>query len=413
MKQKNDPVIATLDVGSSKLVVTIAEVDELGEITVLGMGFGESAGGIRGGVVVNIESTVTALSKAIEDAEIQAGKEIKGLFIGISGGNIETINSKGVVAISGSDKEIREIDIERVIEAARAVSVPIDREVLHIIPQTFIVDGRKNIKYPIGMVGTRLECQVHMLTTPISSIQNIIRCIERLGLEVYDIILQNLAAGKAVFEDDEKEIGSMLIDIGAETSKVSIYSQGAPYFHAIYPLGGYLITNDIAAGLKIPLSNAEKVKLAFGVTHFEYVGKDETIQIPSLGGRKPVLIARSNLVHIIRPRIEEIFNFIRHDLSQHGYLNLVQGGIVLTGGSALLTGIVDVSIEIFDVQTRLGIPKKLKSVNDQINSCENAVSNGLVRWGFDRFKKDDDYNVKKERGEGILKTIKKIWDEFF
>lgn len=423
MRQRNDNLITTLDIGSGKVIVSISEIDEIGEITVLGIGTSEVSGGIKGGVVVNIESTINAINKAVEEAEIQAGREVKGLFVGISGGNIEAINSKGVVAISGADKEIKENDIERVIEAARAVAVPMDREILHIIPQTFMVDGSKNIKNPMGMVGTRLECQIHMITTPISSIQNIVRCIERCGYEIYDIVLQNIAASRAVLEDDEKEIGVLLIDIGSETSKISIYSQGAPYFHSIYPLGGYLITNDIAAGLKISLSSAEQVKLAYGVCHNDYVNKEEMIQVPSLGGRKPLIMPRQYLVEYIRPRIEEMFNFIKHDINQHGHLNLIQGGIVLTGGSSQLPGIVEVCLETFDLPARLGMPKKLKGINDAINFVDNAVSNGLVRWGYERIQKEEETGFKKDRqdrgdrgsrGEkSLLGTIKRIFDEFF
>lgn len=416
MKEKNDNLIVGLDIGSSKVSIAISELDDYGKIYVLGQGCVETKGGIRSGVIINLESVVNAINQAVEEAEIQAGREINGVFVGIAGTHIETINSKGVVAISGSDKEIDENDINRVIEAAKAVAIPMDREVLHIIPQNFTVDGQQNIRFPIGMVGTRLECQIHMLTTPISSIQNVVKCIDRCSLEIYDIVLQNLAASRAVLEDDEKEIGVLMIDIGAETSKISIYHKGSPFYHSIYPLGGYLITNDIAAGLKVSLSAADKIKLAYGVTHFDFAGKNETVQIPSVGGRKPKLFARENLVHIIRPRVEEMLQIIKHDIKEHGHLNKIQGGIVLTGGTANILGITEVCQEVFNIQTREGTPKKLDSINNKINTFEFAVLNGLLRWGYERINKEDNFlnrNIKDEGGKGFFKGLKKLFNEFF
>lgn len=416
MKYKNDDLIVSLDIGSKKIVVVISEIDESNNINILGVGQAESKGGIRSGVVVNIESIVNAVNQAIEDAEIQAGREVNGVFVGISGTNIESINSKGVVAISGPDKEIKENDIARVIEAARAVAIPMDREMLHIIPQGFIVDHQRNVKYPIGMVGTRLECQIHILTIPITTIQNIVKCLNRTGIEIYDIVLQNLACARAVLEDDEKEIGVLMIDIGAETSKVCVYYQGAPYYNYIYPLGGYLITNDIAAGLKVPLATAENLKLSYGVSHFEYVKKDEKFQVPAVGGRKPFMTARENMVHIIRPRVEEMFHLIREDLIEQGVIDKIDGGIVITGGTALLPGISEVCQDVFNLQARVGIPKKLYGLSDDINTCMYAVSNGLIRWGYDKLKQDIPVmskNVKDDREKGFLNILKKFFDELF
>jgi cell division protein FtsA len=416
LKEKNLDLIVALDIGSSKVSVAISELDDYGNIYIMGVGNVETKGGIRSGVIINLESVVNAINQAVEEAEIQAGREINGVFVGIAGTHIQTINSKGVVAISGSDKEIDENDINRVIEAAKAVAIPMDREVLHIIPQSFTVDGQKNIRYPIGMVGTRLECQIHMITTPISSIQNVVKCIDRCGLEIYDIVLQNLAASKSVLDDDEKEIGVLMIDIGAETSKTSIYYKGAPFYHSIYPLGGYLISNDIAAGLKVSLSTADKIKLVYGVTHFDYVNKKETIQIPSIGGRKPRLFARENLVHIVRPRVEEMLEIIKHDIKEKGHLDKIQGGIVLTGGTANIPGIVEVCQEVFDVQTREGIPKKIEGIDNKINSFEFTVINGLLRWGYERINKENNFMSKKirdEGGKGFFKGLKNIFNEFF
>lgn len=414
MAYKEDDLIVGIDIGSNKIVVSISEMDENGNITILGFGKAETKNGIKGGIVVNIDSVVNAINSAVEDAEIQAGREINGAFVGISGGNIETHNSKGVVAISGPDKEISESDISRVVEAAKAVAIPMDREILHIIPQNFFVDGARNIKYPIGMVGTRLECQVHLLTTPISSIQNVVKCLDRCNIEIYDIILQNIAASRAVLEEDEKELGVLMIDMGGETSKVGIYQHGAPYFNTIYPLGGYLITNDLAAGLKLSIADAEKIKIAHGVTHHEYVESIEKIQIPSIGGRRSRLLARENLVHIIRPRVQEILGIIMQDIAQKGFLEMIQGGIVITGGTANLAGIAEICQDVFNVQTRIGMPKKLMSISDEINSVNNAVSNGLIRWGYERINRDVDLKDKRPMEEaGVFKAIKSFFKEFF
>jgi cell division protein FtsA len=264
------------------------------------------------------------------------------------------------------------------------------------------------------MVGTRLECQVHMVTTPISSIQNLVKCLDRCGIEIYDIILQNLAAARAVLEDDEKEIGVLMLDIGAETTKSCLYYKGFPFYQSIYPLGGYLISNDIAAGLKVSLSTAEKIKLAYGVTDFNYVDKDETIQIPSVGGRKPRLLARENLVHVIKPRVAEMFTIIKNDLKEKEFDKILSGGVVVTGGTAQLPGIAEVIQEVFEVQARIGIPKKLYGLNDKIQSSEYAVVNGLLLWGYDRINKNEEKVVTKESDRsGMFSKIKKIFDEFF
>jgi cell division protein FtsA len=417
MKNIYDDLIVGIDIGSSKIVVIIAEIDELGSVSILGVGKSDTRNGIRAGVIINIDSVVTAVNEAVEQAEIQAGREIKKAYVGFSGSNIETINSKGVVAISGSDKEIREVDIGRVIEAAKAVAIPMDKEIIHIIPQGFIVDGQAGIKYPIGMVGTRLECQIHILTSPISSIQNILKCMERSGFELQSLVLQNLASARSVLADDEKEIGVLMLDIGSETTKASVYFQQSPYFNTIYPLGGYLITNDLAAGLKIPFTVAEKIKLAFGVTHESHVTADETIQIPTIGGRTPKLLARNNLIHIIRPRVEEILNIIRDDLKDKGYLDKITGGIVLTGGTALLPGIADVCVEVFDIQSRVGYPYKFSGLYDQVNSCEYAVSNGLILWGSDRLSESGDLpqssRNRKDDKKGFMGALKNFIDDLF
>ncbi|MBP7552474.1 MAG: cell division protein FtsA [Spirochaetes bacterium] len=416
MKYKDEDLITAIDIGSDKVAVVISEIDDTGSINIIGIGKSDSKNGIKQGVIVNIESVVSAITEAVEQAEIQAGREISSVYVGISSANIETINSKGIVAISGVDKEIRENDINRVIEAGKAVAIPMDREILHIIPQAFTVDGQHGIKYPIGMVGTRLECQIHILTCAISSIQNVMKSMDRAGLIVRNLVLQNLASAKSLLTEDEKELGVVLIDIGAETAKVSVYYEQAPYYNAILPLGGYLITGDISQALKISYANAEKIKEAYGVADFGYVEDDETIQIPSIGGREPKYLARKNLVHIIRPRVEEIFSIIKNDLIEKGYFDKISGGIVLTGGSALMPGMVEACQETFDLQTRAGVLRRFAGLGDEINSPEYSVINGLILWGLDDFNKNNDFSgkpKKEESGKNMFKKIKDMFGELF
>jgi cell division protein FtsA len=415
LKQR-DELLVSIDIGSSKVTVCIAEVDEHDNLSVLGIGESPTQGGMRGGVVINIDSVAKGVVDALEQAEIQAGREATGVILGISGTSIESFNSRGVVAISGADKEIRDSDIARVIEAAKAVAIPMDRDILHIIPQGFTVDGQGGIKYPQGMIGTRLECDIHIITTPISSIQNFVKCIERTGLEIYDIVLQNLAASRSVLGDDEKELGVALLEIGAETTKITLYHQQAPWYNAIYPLGGYLVTNDLAAGLKVSLAQAEQIKLEQGVADFSHVEKEETVQIPSVGGRKPRLMSRETLVHVIRPRLEEMLGMIRQDLGEKGMLDMLGGGIVLCGGSAELPGILEVTQEIFNVQARLGVPALMSGFGDSLTRPAYAVTTGLIRWGRERIYSSDGSMLKRKqqpKGAGFIGSLKSFFDELF
>ncbi len=416
MKPREDDLIVGIDIGSSKIVVAVSEIDDNGNINIIGVGKSDSKGGIKNGVIVNIETVVASLIAATEQAEIQAGREIKKATIGFAANNIETINSKGIVAISGNDKEIRDVDIDRVIDAAKAVAIPMDREILHIVPQRFTVDNQKGIRYPIGMVGTRLECQIHILTSPISSIQNVIKSMSRAGLEIRDIVLQNIASSRAILAEDEKELGVLMLDIGSETVKASIYCNQAPYYNTIYSFGGYLITNDLAHGLKIPFSTAEKLKIAFGIAYEGYVEENETIQIPNVGGRMPRVLARANLIHIIKPRVEEFFNIIKEDIKEKGFIDKISGGIVLTGGTSLLPGIVEVCQDVFDVQTRVGHSPKFMGLGDQILTPEYSVASGLILWGYERNNKTTDLSTKNRKDESkknIMDVIKDLINKLF
>lgn len=417
MKVRQDDLIVGIDVGSSKIVVAIAEYDQTSFINVLGIGEASNSGGIRNGVIINIDSVSAAIIEATEKAEMQAGREVKGAFIGISGLSIKSINSEGIVAISGPNKEIHEEDINRVIEAAKAVAIPMDREILHIIPQSFTIDGQIGINNPMGMIGTRLECKVHILTTAISLLQNYVKSVERAGIQIYDIVLQNLSTAKVILTEEEKELGVLLLDIGAETVNASIYFHKAPYFNKIYQIGGYLITSDLAKGLKVSIKTAEKVKLAFGVAHFDLVDSDEKIPIPSVGGREPRLIPREHLAHIIQPRVEEMLAIILDDLIQKELLPNITGGIVITGGTALLPGISEVCQDVFNLQTRIGYPKVFNGFGDKLGSPEYSVVSGLLNWGYGKMADGEQDKVTIEKGEqkdGFFSKLKKFFtDDLF
>lgn len=412
MKARNDDLIVAVDIGSSKIVTAISEVEDSGNIAVIGLGKSKTNEGVRNGVVVNINSVVESITEAITDAEMQAGREIKNVFVAVSGKDVKSINSKGVVAIAGADKEIRGMDVDRVIEAAKAVAIPMDRDILHIIPQSYTVDGQDNIKYPVGMFGTRLEAQIHIITTTVSSIQNVNKCFERVGVGINSIVIQNIAAERAVLTNDEKELGVLLLDIGAETTKVSIYHKQAPIYTAIYHrMGGYLITNDLSVGLSTSLSNAENLKLEFGVADYLYVDDMETIQIPVVGGRLPKSCPKRVMVDIIKPRILEMFHTIKGELAEKGLLDLISGGIVITGGTSCLPGIDSVCQEVFEAPARIGYVKKLGGLGDHISSPEYAVVNGLILLGYEKMLSSDNLGeVKGKKGEGKKGLLDKVSD---
>ncbi len=420
MKPRYDDLIVAVDIGSSKIVTVISEINDTGSTTIIGIGKSKNNDGVKNGVVVNINAVVEALNESISEAEMQAGREIKSVYVGVSGKDVESINSKGVVAISGHDKEIRKNDVDRVIEAAKAVAIPLDREILHIVPQWFSVDGQDNIKLPIGMVGTRLESQIHIITTSISSIQNVNKCFERIGLPINGIILQNLASARSVLTNDEKELGVVLIDIGSETTKVSVYQRQSPIYNTIFhKIGGYLVTNDIAVGLKISTTVADALKIEHGVADFEMVDDLEKLQIPVVGGRSNRVIPTKTLVHIIKPRLAEMFKIIKEDIEKKGYLNNLSGGVVLTGGTSHIPGIDLLCQEVFDLPSRVGYVKRLSGLGDQIASPEFAVVNGLVLMGFDRYLplQSSSYETRKkknnESGNTVFDGIKSFFSNFF
>ena len=347
-------LIVGLDIGTTKVCAIIGERTENG-LDIIGIGTQPSEG-LRKGVVVNIDSTIESVRKAIEEAEIMSGCRIKSVYAGIAGGHIKSFNSYGIVAVKGS--EVDESDVKRAIEAAKAVAMPLDREVLHIIPQYYIVDDQDGVKDPIGMSGVRLEVKVHIVTGAVTSIQNIIKSVNGVGLEINDIILEQLAASDAVLSPDEKELGVALVDIGGGTTDIAVYSEGSIKHSAVLPLGGSYLTNDIAVGLRTPVTEAEKVKVKYGCAFTSLIPQDEMIEVPSVGGREPRRVSRQVLGGIIEPRMDEILNLVCREIVKSGYEERLAAGIVLTGGTALLQGITELSEQIFNMPVRRGVPSK-------------------------------------------------------
>jgi cell division protein FtsA len=374
---KKDPLVVGLDIGTTKICTVVGEVAD-GQVNIIGLGTHPSKG-LRKGVVINIESTVQSIKKAVEEAELMSGVHLTSVYAGISGGHIKGINSHGVIAVK--NKEIAPNDVKRVIDAASAVAIPMDREVIHIIPQEFIVDDQDGIRDPVGMSGVRLEGRVHIVTGAITSAQNIIKCANRAGLDVDDIVLEQLGSSEAVLTPEERDLGVAIIDIGGGTTDLVIFSSGSIKHTAVFSLAGSHITNDLSMGLRTPVEEAEKIKIRYGCALTALVHRDETIEVPSVGGRKPRVLSRQTLAEIIEPRVEEILTLVHNEVIRTGYGNLIASGIVLTGGSALLEGIPELAEQVFNMPVRRGIPIGIGGLVDLVHSPMYATGVGLVLYG--------------------------------
>jgi len=377
---KKDFVVG-LDIGTTKICCIVGEVHERGPnpvIDIIGIGTAPSVG-LRKGVVINIDATVESIAKAVEEAELMAGVEISNVYTGIAGGHIKSFNSTGVVAVK--DKEINENDVQRCIDAAKAVAIPLDREVIHIMPQEFIIDGQDGIRDPIGMTGMRLEGKVHIVTGAVSSAQNIIKCANRAGLNVQEICLEPIASSAAVLGEDEKDLGVLLIDIGGGTSDIAIFKNGAIVHTGVLAVGGNHLTNDIAVGLRTPQAEAEKLKIAHGCALASLVRPDETVEVAGVGGRKSRLVPRRLLAEIIEPRVEEIFSLIHREVIQSGHGDALSGGIVITGGSSLLEGMPEMAEFVFEMPVKRGIPQGIGGLRDVVSSPKFATGVGLLKYG--------------------------------
>ncbi|MCF8051991.1 MAG: cell division protein FtsA [Desulfobacterales bacterium] len=372
-----EEIIVGLDIGTTKICAVVGESSG-NDVNIIGIGTHPSIG-LRKGVVVNIESTVESIKKAVEEAELMAGCEISSVYAGVAGGHITGFNSHGVIAIKGP--EIVKADIDRVIDAARAVAIPMDREVIHVLPQEFIVDDQAGIRNPIGMAGVRLEAKIHIVTGAVTSAHNIVKCANRAGLDVCDIVLESLASGEAVLTEEEKELGTGLLDLGGGTTDLAIFAGHNIRHTFVLALGGDNLTNDIAIGLRAPLAEAEKIKKKYGTCIAGNIAGDETIEVPGMGGRKPRKLPRQVLGEILEPRMEEIFTLVQREIFRAGMENLINSGMVLTGGTSLLEGVTDVAETVFNLPTRQGKPQGITGLVDVVNNPMYATGVGLVLYG--------------------------------
>lgn len=386
-----EELVVGLDIGTSKICAVVGEVRADGIVEIIGMGSHPSVG-LRKGVVVNIDNTVNSIKEAVEEAETMAGCEISSVFAGIAGGHVKGFNSHGVIALK--NREVSKRDIERVIDAARAVAIPMDREVIHTLPQEFIVDDQAGISHPAGMSGVRLEVKVHIVTGAVTSAQNIIRCANRAGLDVYDIVLESLASSEAVLTDEERNLGVALVDFGGGTTDLAIFSQGSIKHTSVLALGGDNLTNDVAIGIRTPFKEAEKIKIKYGSALSSLIGKDETVEVPSVGGGKPRVISRELLGEILELRVVEVFELIQQEMIKSGYDDLVISGVVVTGGASLLPGVPEIVEQVFNMPSRIGYPINIGGLKDIINSPMYATAVGLVLHGVNSQQGEKKFRIR-------------------
>ena len=395
---KKNSIVVGLDIGTSKVCAIVGEMTEHG-VEIIGIG-SHASQGLRKGVVINIEATVSSVKKAVEEAALMAGCEIHTVFTSISGGHIKAFNSHGIVAVK--NKEVAQRDLERVIDAAKAVAIPMDRDVLHVLPQDYIIDDQDGIKEPLGMSGVRLEAKVHIVTGAVTSVQNIVKCCNRTGLNVAEIVLAPLAAAEAVLGEEERELGVVLVDMGGGTTDIAIYHDGTVKHTAVISIGGNHVTNDIAAGLRTPFNDAERIKQRFGYAKATMVTAHERVEVPSVAGKGAGTVSRQILCAIIEPRLDEIFELIQREIAKSGYEGSLASGVVITGGSMLLPGAIEMAERSFGMPVRLGVPNHVGGIVDVINSPAYAAAVGLVLHGMRRQER----NVYRPRDDKILSKVK-------
>jgi cell division protein FtsA len=396
-------LIVGLDIGTSKIICIVAEVQPEGTLEVIGMGSHPSKG-MRRGVVVNIESTVNAIQRALEEAELMADCKIREVYTGIAGNHIKSFNSHGMVAIK--DKEISQIDVERVIDTARAVNIPMDQQILHTIPQEFVVDGQEDVKDPLGMSAVRLEVRVHMVTGAVSAAQNIVKCVRRCGIEVRDLVLQPLASALAVLSEDEKELGVCLVDIGGGTTDIAVFTNGAIRHTAVIPVAGDQVTNDIAVALRTPPKEAEDLKIRHGCALRQLADARDMIEVPSVGDRPAKTLSRQTLAEFIEPRMEELYSLVQAELRRSGFEELLSSGIVITGGSAAMQGMVELGEEVFHMPVRLGYPRYEGGLSEVMRNPRYATGVGLLLAGLENRGRDNPVKLGAGGFKDLLERMK-------
>ena len=382
----NTNMIVGLDIGTSKVVAIVGEVKEDGNLNIVGIGSHRSRG-LKKGTVVNIESTVESIQRAVEEAELMAGCRIHSVYAGIAGSHIRSMNSHGIVAIR--DREVSRADIDRVIDAAQAVAIPADQRVLHILPQEYIIDSQEGVKEPLGMSGVRLEAKVHLVTCAINAVQNIEKCIKRCGLQTEEIILEQLASSYSVLTDDEKELGVCMVDIGGGTTDIAVFTEGAIRHTGVIPVAGDQVTNDIAMALRTPTDNADEIKIKYACALTQLANEGEMIKVPGVGDRPPRELSRQALAEVVEPRYDELFTMIKAELQRSGYENLMAAGIVLTGGTSKMEGVIELAEEIFHMPVRLGMPTSVKGLSDIVRNPIYSTGVGLLMYGMKQHRHRD------------------------
>ena len=398
----NRNLLVALDIGTSKIVTLVAEITPEDTLNLLGIGSHPSRG-LKKGVVVNIESTVNAIQRSLEEAELMADAKIKEVITGIAGSHIKSFNSHGMVAIK--DKEVQQYDIDRVIETARAVNIPMEQQVLHILEQEFIIDGQGGVRQPHGMSGMRLEVKVHIVTGAVSAAQNIMKCVRRCGLEVRDLMLQPLASADAVLLEDERDLGVCLVDVGGGTTDIAVFTDGAIKHTSVIPIAGDQITNDIAMALRTPTKDAEELKIAHGVALRQLASPSDMIEVPGVGERGPRELSRQTLAEVIEPRVEELYSLIQRELRSSGLEELLSSGIVITGGSALMKGMVELGEEVFHMPVRVGVPHYTGALAEVVRNPRYSTGMGLLMAGLDQVKRD---RQAKMQGAGFKEVLEKM-----
>lgn len=394
-------MIVGLDIGTSKVVAIVGEISPEGELSVVGIGSHRS-NGLKKGVVVNIESTVQSIQRAIEEAELMAGCQIHSVYAGIAGSHIRSLNSHGIVAIK--DREVFPQDLERVIDAAQAVAIPADQRILHILPQEYAIDEQEGVKEPLGMSGVRLEAKVHLVTCAVNAAQNIEKCIKRCGLEVEDITLEQLASSFSVLTDDEKELGVCLVDVGGGTTDVAVFTEGAIRYTGVIPIAGDQVTNDIAMALRTPTQHAEEIKIKYACALAKLTGAEETIKVPSVGDRGARDLSRQALAEVVEPRYDELFTLIQGELRRSGFEDLIPAGIVLTGGTSKMEGVVELAEEIFHMPVRIGAPHNVRGLKDIVNNPIYSTGVGLLLYGIKQ--QGGQRSFKNGDSEGLWNRLK-------
>jgi len=404
---RNNELIVGLDIGTTKICAVVAEQTESG-IDVVGIGTHPSSG-LRKGVVIDIDATVASIKHAVEEAELMADCEITSVYAGIAGGHIRAFNSHGVVAVK--DGEVQEIDIKRVIDAAKAVAIPMDREVIHVIPQEFIIDDQDGIREPLGMSGVRLEAKIHIVTAAVTSAQNIVKCCNKAGLNVIDIVLEPLASAEAVLSNDERDLGVCMVDIGGGTTDIAVFADGSIKQTSVLGLGGYHLSNDIAVGLRTPFDEAERIKKKFGIAAARYLPGDDIITVPSVGGRRPREVSRKILCEIIEPRVEEVLTLAHQEIVRSGLEDRIPSGVVLTGGASALAGLPELAEEIFETPVRQGLPTHIGGLQDVVRSPMYSTGVGLVLYGLsqNRAQNQSRFRIRDESIFGRVRQRMRDW----